>query len=257
MGVEDGPGRPEPPERPGWRVGPVTFVLTLRREPDDPWAHRKGEPRLFALMWTVYLMGAAVLTVLGSRLVDLPEPEHGFAARALLVMAAIGVCVLWPMTRISQAPPERPVRATLADLIVVLAPLQAMVWPLPLLTRWPMAAAGALTLMITSWAVLIGAIVLAGATSRSAIDRCVWMLACLVLIVAGPAVQLAAPPRILPEAWGMTSPLTGVYALTRAPSGLAIEVSRVEWTLAAGPGVAGLAGWVIGAASVSRRRPGR
>ena len=31
----------------------------------DPWAHRKGEPRPLALLWTIYIMVSAAVTIFG------------------------------------------------------------------------------------------------------------------------------------------------------------------------------------------------
>ena len=40
-----------PPER------PVREIV-----PEDPWAHRRGEPRVFAFLWTMFLFGATAAT---------------------------------------------------------------------------------------------------------------------------------------------------------------------------------------------------
>lgn len=248
-GSEGGAGAPargEKARKPGLKIGPVTFVFELRGgDTGDPWAHRKGEPRLFALGWTVFLMVAATLTVMSSRIVSPAVPRHAFGVRAMLVMAALGVCVLWPMTRLCQAPPKRPVRATVADIVVLLVPLQALVWPLPLLANWGFDVAAGFALMYTSWALVIGVAVLGGTWTRSVGDRVVWMGACVVLTCAAPVARLLLPAGATPEAWGLASPLSGVFALTAAPSGFTPTMDGVEWAMVVAPlGVAAV-GWAV------------
>src|SRR5437867_4288680 len=76
----------------------------------DPWSHRRGEPRLFAFLWTLFLFAATGITFmtavsLGGNSADVMRP----ATRALLALTGAGVVLLWPMVRLSQAPDEHPI----------------------------------------------------------------------------------------------------------------------------------------------------
>src|SRR5947207_1904454 len=75
----------------------------------DPWAHRRGEPRIFAFLWTLFLFAATGFTFMaavsmGGTSADVMRP----ATRALLAVTAAGVVLIWPMVRLSQAPDEHP-----------------------------------------------------------------------------------------------------------------------------------------------------
>ena len=47
-------------------------------------------------------------------------------ARIMLEVVTVGIVVLWPMVRLSQEAPKRPVRALLLDSSVILVPAQAV-----------------------------------------------------------------------------------------------------------------------------------
>ena len=136
------------------------FGRAPKGRPD--WSHRKGEPRVFALMWMMYLMGASLLMVTSIAAVQSISPNVVRpAARAMLITATIGICVLWPMVRLSQRRPEKTVLgAVAADLVVLLPPLAALALPqaLNVLANWPMQVVWALLAGLTGWAVLIGAV---------------------------------------------------------------------------------------------------
>ena len=39
----------------------------------DRWAHRRGEPRMLALFWSIYLFGAAISTVMRIPVLGMPD----------------------------------------------------------------------------------------------------------------------------------------------------------------------------------------
>jgi hypothetical protein len=210
--------------------------------PVDPWAHRRGEPRLFAFFWTFYVL----LAVAGSltwvaRFTTITAGTYGPAARVMLVAVAVGMIVLWPMTRLSQASPRNhPVVSSFADLLVVQAPVQIVVWPLMVLANWPQDIVVGLAAMFATWGVLVGGLValgLSGPDMQQARDGRLWSRAgwmCLALLLGFGAVLLqwllTATGRDVPAWILMSSPVTAIPALTgRGLSGPSAPVSQVQW----------------------------
>ncbi|GEM_PF-1710804 len=267
-------------ERGGLRIGPMVFVPGIRNEGDgDAWAHRKGEPRVFALLWAVFLLGGAVLTVFGTRGFGGATLRHyELAALAFITVSAVGVSVLWPMVRLSQLSPARPVRAVVADLVVVLAPVHAIVWPMPLLTRWPVEIATSMVVVLTGWALLAGLLIALGTsgagwwrpagerwneseTERSSMSRTVrsWTMAAAAMAPLGAPLLDIASAGLLGSALGeealLLSPLTAPWIVSTADAeNLIPRVSPYQWWLLAAPGVVGCVGLLLTALSRSRPR---
>jgi hypothetical protein len=134
----------------------------------DPWAHRRGEPRLFAFAWTLYLLGSTAITVLATMARSSgagagPEAMRP-AVRLLMVLVVLGVVLVWPMIRLSQGRERRPLAATAQDLVVVLVPIQAVVWPQGLwwLARWPLSVVAGQAAVIAAWGLVVGGMVALG-----------------------------------------------------------------------------------------------
>lgn len=221
-----------------YRLGPFVFVTGWRSGPEDPWAHRRAEPRVFALCWATYVMGAALLTLFASRpggYYALSHYEYG--ARALFLITTVGATILAPMVRLSQARAPRPIRGTIVDFLVVILPTQAMIWPFPLLTNWPLSTVAALALTIASWTLLSFAIAAIALASRR-MSRNAAMLCILACVGGVPALTflsrllLALEPIPL---GAMLSPLTAAYDLTLTPPGVIPYPSRTQVLLAAAP----------------------
>lgn len=234
----------------GVRLGPVTWVPGLRTTANDPWAHRKGEPRPLALLWSLYLMASALTTLLRVRSLTMPTTEQfAFGCRSMVLMTLIGVALLWPMVRLSQQFPARRGRALAADLLVMLAPVQAVVWPMGLLTHWSLEVTGALAASVGSWALFSAGMLAWAWREDSPAARCGWMLTIALAMVVAPSVLVWWP-----GAWSeggrqllmYSSPLTSAWAITGAPSGLAPAMQWWEWALIAVPGALGAALWLGG-----------
>lgn len=213
----------------------------------DPWAHRRGEPRVFAFCWMIYLLLAlsgSVLWVLRSS--DLTSDSYSPAARIMLVVLAAGSCVLWPMTRLSQRGPEGNVLGhTFLDLVVVLVPAQVVVWPMSFLARWPLDVVAGVSLLLASWTALIGGVLAVAQTtlgdhrdeSARGVARSVWMGVVLVLVGVGPVCigVLEAMSRPVPGWLASMSPFTGIYSVSgRGLRGATHPVTDVEWTTMVG-----------------------
>lgn len=245
--MPDDPIQPSAPA--GVRLGPVTWVAGLRTTENDPWAHRKGEPRPLALLWSLYLMASALVTLLRVRSLTMPTTEQfGFGCRSMVLMVLVGVAVLWPMVRLSQQFPGRVGRSLVADLVVLLIPVQAVVWPMGLLTHWPVGVTAALVASIGAWGLLSSGLLACAFSRGSAASRGGWMGLVALIALAGPAVLVVWPGAISPMVSGMLmqgSPLTAAWAVTGAPSGLAPVMQGWEWCVALAPGAAGLALWGV------------
>lgn len=180
----------------------------------DPWAHRRGEPRLFSVLWTVYVlvaMGGSVVWL--STTGRFTATGYGPAARIMLMVVMAGVVLVWPMTRLSQVLPDeedmpagkpmretRPAAAMLADVPVIQVPVQLVIWPLLGLAGWPLAVVGAVSMLFLVWTVVVGGLVAialerewAARRTRpraaSGNGRAGWMAAIVGVVVGGPVVQ--------------------------------------------------------------------
>lgn len=236
------------------RLGPFYFVPQIKSaRGHDPWAHRKGEPRPFALMWAAYLMVGALLTIFAVRSLTIPTTAQFVAGcRAMLALTLIGACVLWPMVRLSQRFPDNIPRATFIDALAILAPAQAVIWPMPLLTHWGWLVNGALALSVIGWTLTVGALLVLAQRSPSTISRMLWMLAFLALFCAGPLLLLAIASTSHPapiDALAWLSPVTTAYRLTAAPSGVTPSMTLHEWIGAAVPLLVAAALWTALAAA--------
>ncbi|MCC6659688.1 MAG: hypothetical protein IT437_02255 [Phycisphaerales bacterium] len=223
---------------PRWRP-----VIVLPPPPGDRWAHRRGEPRVFVLLWTTFLFTATLLTLTGLGLGGYVTPDmYRPAARLLMVTVAAGIAVIWPMIRLSQdTPDDGGVPRTVQDLLIVLLPAQAVIWPQHWLAGWSYPVLLAVAGLYTAWASLVGAALalslrLISVRGRSA-ARAPWMLAMIAIAAAGaPAALLSGDggPGVSVAhgraAW-MLSPATAAYELVRDRSwtGQPAAVYREHW----------------------------
>ncbi|MEO1128554.1 MAG: hypothetical protein AAFX05_02475 [Planctomycetota bacterium] len=245
---------PKPPRRPdpapGYRFGPFVFVPEFRATSGrDPWAHRKGEPRVFALLWSLYLMASAMLTIFASRALTPPALEqYRYGCRAMVIMIAIGTVILWPATRLSQAPPRRPARAALIDMLVLLGPVQVVIWPMPVLTWWSFEMTAGLVAVVASWTALSCALVALGSGSRSMLLRSMLMLLCMVAVLTGPLLMFMSVSADPTPRWlSLLSPITALWAIAEAPGSRGGAPSGGEWWLIAAPAIVGAVLWIAAA----------
>ncbi|KAA0212634.1 MAG: hypothetical protein DYG94_14450 [Leptolyngbya sp. PLA3] len=234
------------------------------------WDHRRGEPRTFALVWTIFLMLATLVmfSTLGAAhtvTIDIYRP----AVRALLVTITAGMVLLWPMMRLSQEAPIRGIGASIAkDLAVVLIPTQALVWPqaLRMLGGWPIGQTAALASCQAAWAVLVGgllALALATDARPRELMRGLWMLAIVAIVILVPLVEIlfgALRPLTIrgPEPAMMASPLLAVVELLR-DRGVASPVATFasDWRAIGITSLAGAGLWMLAFMVEVARRPGR
>lgn len=230
-----------------------------KRHPN--WDHRRGEPRTFALIWTVFLM-LATLVMFASMsaalvvTVDIYRP----ATRILLTTITAGIVLIWPMIRLSQVrPPGSVLPHAARDVLIVLVPVQALIWPqsLRLLGDWTLERCAAIAACQGAWAILVGGLLAMALTfdnqyRRVGTPRGAWMLLFAILAVGIPIVEFAFGSIVLPvdaDAGStlamMVSPLTAVYELVQDHKAVGrLAVDPVQWSAIAGVSFCGGLVWI-------------
>lgn len=250
---------PGPVEEHPRKVDRDIFGRPPRRTPD--WSHRRGEPRVFALLWTGYLMTVTLILFARAGISGPASPESlRPGVRLALWMMLAGICVLWPLVRLSQVFPARGAAgAALKDLAIVLIPAQAIIWPQVWLCRWPLEVVACVASVIGVWSMMIGGILsvaYAAAVRRmspaSGRGRVAAMVVCVALAVASAAVVLAgtrSTERSGFRPMWMASPMTAIAELTtdRAWTGRSAATTRSHWRVLGvlASGSAGL--WIVAA----------
>lgn len=138
---------------------------------------------LAASLWLV----ASWIVAMGLRTPLQPSSaSYTPGVRMMLVCVTLGITIAWPVLRLSQSTPRFPMRQVLLDLLVLLALVQIVLWPLRLVTTWSPARTLAADATIAGWATLAAAFVAAGIVSTRPGPRVLSMVACLSLVLLGP-----------------------------------------------------------------------
>ncbi len=254
------------------------------QHPGDRWAHRRLEPRGLAIIWSAFLFFLTITIFAGAPLLQSSATEHArFNARLMLQALTVGVVILWPLLRLSQATPIRGFSGgggrdagIFADLLVILAPAQAIIWPqaTPLLAGWPRDVVACAACWIGAWALVVGGVLALALRPRSVEDlrahrpdprpRWAWMLLVIAVTLAGAMVPLAVKPgpgpaarRGFNAAW-MASPFTGVAEIARDRSwtGKSAQVSRGHWRATGLVALTSSPLWALALAKAGPCRPG-
>lgn len=209
---------------------------------------------MLAFAWTLYLLVATGLSFARVGLIE-PVDVHVYraSARTLLLSVAIGACALWPMARLSQALPRRPLRATFRDLLVIVAPMQAVIWGQALLSGWPIRSLAAVAVALAAWSAICGGILamamMGGARGGQRLGA---MGAVLAVTCAGAIV--AALEGVGPRT-GLLTPYTVPWALLGRDLtlGHTLGPTRAQWAAVAGLCLAAGAPWLVALAMSGRR----
>lgn len=221
----------------------------------DPFAHRRGEPRTFAILWMLFMVAAIMVSLSpvgpsGLMSVETYRPS----ARLLGALMALGIAVVWPMVRLSQVRPRNPGRAVTQDLVVVMVPIAAMcaAQAAPWMAGWPAGVGAAMALGMLGWSMLVAGILLHVFASEARRDpapstlnprepdhgvnrapdtgtRVSAMLLLMAISIAGPLFSALgyAPSSAVRGGEGITID----WAMMTSPVGFALEIARDRlWT---------------------------
>jgi hypothetical protein len=235
---------------------PSEQLIILRPAGPDRWAHRRGEPRLMAFCWTLFLLGATALLFVGMIRLGFRE-AYLQAASGLLGTVAAGAVLLWPTLRLSQAPPRRVLASVGLDVIVVWGPLLAVIWPQSVLAGWGWEVPAALSALLLGWVLLNGAWI--AAVLGAGMPRWIGTLGVMVINCGGPVLGLlsaglvggssAGAVAFERSSWMMTSALTGVFRVSMGPPwpGSGGRVEAWEWQAIGLTWGVSVVGWMLAA----------
>ncbi len=206
-------------------------------------------PRGLVMLWCLWLLGSwfMALSAVGGQA----------AARWMTFAAMIGLTVCWPSLRLTQETlgprqlrehdgkplPQRGVAtAVWIDWFWLNVVLQVVLWPLRFYGQWSLAQTLTLAGALAAWSLLTALLIAWGALGGAG-RRAVAMAACLLLLLAEPALMALAG-----VGWTMRlSPIQAIDALTRGPG--EFQLNTWPWRVAV-VGIAALLGW----AAMSRQR---
>ncbi len=204
-------------------------------------------PRGLILLASIWLIGSWVGAI-GLRMPVQPSAaSYELGVRLMLIGLTVGLTIAWPLLRLSQRASRVPARQVVLDLIVLLALVQVVIWPVRLVTTWPTLRTAALDATLAGWVLLAGAIVASATATNRAGPRHVAMAACVGMCALAPAVAWLGVESGF-DAVDLTwlSPLTAIYALGGEGGALVRgeQWGQIAWlTLAAAASWATLAGF--------------
>ncbi len=189
-------------------------------------------PRGLIFLASFWLIGSWIVAIGLRTPVQPSAASYEPSVRLMLICVALGITIGWPMLRLSQAPSAFPVRQSLLDLIVLLALVQVVLWPLRLVTTWSPPRTAALDATLAGWALLCGAILAATLGSHRRGLRSLAMVDSTGVCLLGPL-----------GAW--LGVVTGVDAMHL----MGVSPLMAVHTLGQGGGAplpAGQWGWIVG-----------
>ncbi len=211
-------------------------------------------PRGLILIASIWLVTSWVLAIGVRTPVEASSASYTPGVRLMLITAAIGLVIGWPLLRLSQGEVASPMKQTILDLIVLLALVQVVIWPLRLVTPWSPARTAALDATLVAWTALTGALVASASGTHRTGPRNIAIMACVSMCVAGPV--LAIIGLQFGSIGGVThrllrvGPLLEVYEISRGGR-TAPEPGQWRWiTIVA---LAAAAGWAVLALTTAMR----
>ena len=208
---------------------------------DAPTAEALVLPRGLIFLASLWLIGCWLLTIGVDTPIQPVSASYTPAVRLMLLCVSIGLLIAWPLLRLSQRWTPFPLQATALDLLVLLSLVQVVLWPLRLVTPWSIGRTTAIDAAISSWLIIVGAIVAAAIGRRSNGVRQLAMISCVLICLAGPLflpflddLDSDAGVRII------ASPLVAVYSLGE---GAGAQPSAEQWRFIAIIGTAAVLTW--------------
>lgn len=198
-------------------------------------------PRGLIFLASLWLIGSWLVAIGPGRPIQTDSASYTPGIRMMLLSVTIGLMIGWPLLRLSQRPAAAPFRLTVLDLIVLLALLQVVLWPLRLVTPWTATRTAAIDATLGTWTILAGAVVASASGSQRSGPRLLAMLACLGMCLAGPALAWVGVMAGV-DAIDMIH-LSPIIALRALGSEGGAPVSTEQWVSLSVIGVAGAAVW--------------
>ena len=175
-------------------------------------------PRGLILVASVWILASWSLAIGFRPPVEASSASYTPGVQLMLISAAIGLVIGWPMLRLSLGTATYPIKQTVLDLVVLVALVQVVVWPLRLVTPWSPARTAALDATLVAWTVLAGAMVASAVGTRRAGPRNIAIIACMCMCLAGPALAIIGlriwPIGGLSHRLLQVGPLLEVYTLS-------------------------------------------
>jgi multisubunit Na+/H+ antiporter MnhF subunit len=168
--------------------------------------------------------------------------------RSLLAALAFGIALLWPTARMADRGSAWPARRVALDAVTLAIALQAIFWPLHLVTQWTLARAAAVDLMLVGWIAAAGAAI--ACAMRPGGRPSAWSLAWIAFAAGGPLLDVLGVPPPWPGALG---PFVALIELAPVPEQ---SSQPVEWARAAWPWTVAAAGWALALRGSGRPAPG-
>ncbi len=145
-------------------------------------------PRGLILLASLWLIVSWQIAIGVQAPVEASSASYTPGVRLMLICVVIGLLIAWPLLRLSQPATAFPIRQTLLDLVVLLALVQLVIWPLRLITPWSTLRTAAIAASLIGWTTLAGAVVASAVGSPHAGPRNLAILACLTMCLAGPTI---------------------------------------------------------------------
>ncbi len=147
-------------------------------------------PRGLILVASVWLVASWSVAIGFRPPVEASSASYTPGVRLMLISAVIGLVIGWPMLRLSLDTALYPIKQTVLDLVVLVALVQVVVWPLRLVTPWSPARTAALDATLIVWTVLAGAMVASAVGTKRAGPRNIAIIACVCMCLAGPTLAI-------------------------------------------------------------------
>ncbi|MHC5006167.1 MAG: hypothetical protein ACYTGF_02295 [Planctomycetota bacterium] len=213
-------------------------------------------PRGLILLASGWLVASWLLAIGVRPPIEASSASYTPGVRLMLICLAVGLVIGWPLLRVSQPTMPFPVRQILLDLVVLLALVQVVIWPLRLVTPWSPFRTAALDATLTAWSLLAGALVASAAGSPRAGPRNLAMLGCVGMCIIGPVLALALVglPSLerLGQRLALIGPLMEVHSLSQ---GGGSPPTGAQWAWIGLVGLAAVACWIGLGLTTAARRP--
>ena len=213
-------------------------------------------PRGLILVASVWLIASWSVAIGFRPPVEASSASYTPGVRLMLISAVIGLVIGWPMLRLSLETAAYPIKQTVLDLVVLVALVQVVVWPLRLVTPWSPARTAALDATLVAWTVLAGAMVASAVGTQRAGPRSIAIVACLCMCLAGPTLVILG--LHIPSLDGLShrlllvGPLLEVHTLS---DGGRTAPHAAEWIWISVVALAAAAAWsALGIMTLARTR---